>query len=183
MALDTLHSLIQQLEQQPSWQQQQQLRRLLRTWPHIVGPAVAQHSRPVVVQRQVLQVAVSTAPWAQTLTFERGRILAKLQAMAGIEITDIRFSPGLWNHESNQPKQRADTPLIKSHPSWSEPVDHGSNDTEPTTALDAFQRWAQWIRSQQRHQGVCPVCGSPCPLGELKRWQTCGLCAVKRWQS
>ncbi|ASC72208.1 hypothetical protein XM38_031630 [Halomicronema hongdechloris C2206] len=181
MALDNLHSLIRRLEQQPSWQRHQQLRLLLREWPHIVGAAVAQHSRPVGVQRQILQVAVSTAPWAQTLTFERGQILAKLQTIPGVEITDIRFSPGLWSYSPSHSRARGDNELIKSHPSWSGPIDWTSNEADPTTAMEAFQRWAQQIRAQQRHQKLCPVCGSPCPPGELMRWQACGLCAAKRW--
>jgi hypothetical protein len=96
--MESIQQLIGHLERNPQWQAQAQFRRIVALWPTVVGPAVSQHSRPTGLQQQVLQVAVSSAAWAQTLTLERLTILQKLRDRlpADSQPRDLRFSPGRW---------------------------------------------------------------------------------------
>ncbi|NEP17950.1 MAG: DUF721 domain-containing protein [Leptolyngbya sp. SIO4C1] len=185
MSLEGLNGLIQGLEAQASWQARRQFRLVVMYWPKAVGYAVAQQTRPVSLQRQVLQVAVSSAAWAQTLAFERRRILQKLNARIQPALKDIRFSPGQWTAGA-APRRLADLSELSHHPSYIGPDAVAPVDEEAArsqTPIAAFQRWAQLVQAQHRRQSVCPQCGCACPSGEMARWQCCALCVAKSWQS
>jgi predicted nucleic acid-binding Zn ribbon protein len=77
--MQSLQQAMADLEASSQWRSQALLRNILRVWPQVVGTAVAQHSRPTGLQKQVLQVRVTSAAWSQTLTFERLQILDKLR--------------------------------------------------------------------------------------------------------
>ncbi len=68
-----------------------QLNTLRRSWPAIVGQAVAQHTCPDIIRRKVLTVIVDTPQWMHHLSFFKDAILAKLQSE---NITGIRFRTG-----------------------------------------------------------------------------------------
>jgi len=193
MPFEPLKSLIGSLEQQPHWQTRRQFYQVLEYWPKAVGHLVARQTRPVSIQRQVLYVSVSTAAWAQTLTFERRRILTQLNDRLACPLSDLKFSAAQWR-QSPEPRQRqADSELIRQHPSYvtpktgseqlSTPLPDASGESDNTNgAQQAFARWSQQIRTSHVHQSLCPTCQCHCPPGELKRWQMCALCAVKQWQ-
>ncbi|MEM0981943.1 MAG: DUF721 domain-containing protein, partial [Cyanobacteria bacterium P01_H01_bin.58] len=104
--MQSLQALMRQLEQSAQWQASATLRQILARWPQLVGAAVAQHSQPVKTHRKLLEVSVSSSAWAQTLTFERTKILTKLhqQIPASIyEVQDLRFTTVRWR----QPQQRS----------------------------------------------------------------------------
>lgn len=98
--LSSLDGLLDRLEREPGWSERRQFRHLCQHWAAVVGPAVAARARPYALQRGVLQVAVESGAWAQTLTFERGRILANLRdrlpSPEGPFLADIRFSTARW---------------------------------------------------------------------------------------
>jgi predicted nucleic acid-binding Zn ribbon protein len=54
----------------------------------------------------------------------------------------------------------------------------GSMAKDPQTA---FRHWARTMRSRGQSLPVCPACQCPTPVGELKRWSVCALCATKRF--
>ncbi len=170
-----------QLERSPEWHAQAQFRKILAVWPQVVGPAVSQHSRPTGIRQGILQVAVSSAAWSQTLTLERRFILQKLHPhlLNTDGVSDLRFSPGRW---ASFPQG---TPLSSRE---SGPFPAGtslapmSQRERPATADAAFHDWSQRLRSQQAHQPVCPQCHCPCPAVELQRWAVCALCATQQWQ-
>ncbi|HEY9735085.1 MAG TPA: DciA family protein [Trichocoleus sp.] len=197
MPLDALGQVIRQLENQPQWHGQRQFRRVLDCWPRVVGPSVAVQTQPVRIAQGVLFVAVINSTWGQTLTFERLRILEKLNALIAPPLNDIRFSTADWfrrspnqrgQNRSEDPEQSEVSGLVRSHPSYlppdptAIPVEKSPSSPPPDTALEAFQRWAQQRQQATRHQAHCPQCSCPCPSGELKRWSVCSLCAVKAWQ-
>lgn len=178
--MESIQQLIGHLERNPQWQAQVQFRRIVALWPTVVGPAVSQHSRPTGLQQQVLQVAVSSAAWAQTLTLERLTILQKLRDRlpADSQPSDLRFSTGRW---ASAPKG---TPLGQLGATRRDlPLPHRHCQRErPPTAVDAFQQWAEWLQAQQADQPACPHCQRPCPATELTRWSCCSLCATAAWQ-
>lgn len=176
--MESIQHLIGQLEQNPQWRSQVKFRRIVALWSAVVGPAVSQHSRPTGLHQQVLQVAVSSAAWAQTLTLERLAILQKLRDRlpANDAVTDIRFSTGRWATSPGGTllplPQASPLPSPRSTP-WPD---------RPATALAAFNQWAEHLQAQQAQQPQCPQCHRPCPQEELQRWSQCALCATTPWQ-
>jgi predicted nucleic acid-binding Zn ribbon protein len=132
-----------------------------------------------------LQVATSSAAWAQNLAFERRRILEKLNAQIGSSLIDIRFSTAQW-HNREESTQPIDTWLAiwQDHPSRlpGEPAQPASQpDDTNEHPEEAFQSWADMVKRRSQHLPLCPRCQCPTPQGELERWSVCALCAVKQW--
>lgn len=173
---------MQKLERSPRWQASTEFRALLALWPQLVGPAVAQHSQPHQIQRGVLQVTVSSSAWAQTLTFERLRILKKIHQQipsTTSEIQAMRFSTARWQQLRRQSRPLK-SPQATDHPSWV-PSPQKTFQAFPKTADEAFRRWSHQIQTQMNTQSFCPECQCPCPTQELKRWPACAICMSHHW--
>lgn len=173
--LEGLNGLFKGLENQDSWQAQRQFRIVVQHWPKVVGFAVARKTRPICIQRQSLQVAAATAAWAQTLTYERLRILKKLNQYQTRPIRNIRFSTAQWNEG-----KPSDTTETTQHPSYTGQLIPPTK-TKPSTPVEAFETWAAAVQQMQKELAVCPKCQCRCPKGELDRWALCSLCAAKQW--
>ncbi|MEM8502567.1 MAG: DUF721 domain-containing protein [Cyanobacteria bacterium P01_D01_bin.1] len=204
MGLEGLNKLIKGLEDQDSWQSQRQFRLVLQYWPKAVGFAVARQTRPTSIHRSELYVAAATPVWAQTLTYERFKILQKLNRYQPSPIKNIRFSAALWASlaKSNREGVSARDHLQylsntgQTAPSLEHPDKHSKHSLTkhskhpltkrlkhlPTTPSEAFERWACTVQQMQTSQALCPKCKCRCPQWELDRWSICSLCASKRWQ-
>ncbi len=181
MALEDLEGLIKGLESQESWQAQRQFRLVVQYWPKTVGFAVARQTRPVSIQRATLYVATSTPVWAQTLFYERIKILKKLNRHQRQPIKNIRFSTAQWGQ---LPRPTRPATSLKQHPSYIEPaIAPQVFKDPPQTPLEAFNRWAQAIQQNLAVQAFCPQCRCHCPQGELDRWDICAMCAAKSMRS
>lgn len=181
--MQSLQALIQHLERSPLGRSQVELRHILAVWSTCVGPAVAQHSQPKHLHQGVLQVAVSSAAWAQNLTFERLQILKKLRQHlpAHIQVQELRFNTVRWQLPRPASAGPSVHPLA-DHPSWvGTPL--SLKRTEQDSAEAVFQHWAAGVRSQFADQATCPECGLPCPRQELNRWSVCAICMTHRWRS
>jgi predicted nucleic acid-binding Zn ribbon protein len=179
MALRSIHHILGSLEHQENWQGRRQFQQLVASWVQVVGPIVAAQTRPVGIHRQVLQVATSSAVWAQNLAFERQRILAKLNPQVGLQLTDIRFSTAQW-----QPSRPLSLETAAAHPSQIFQVSIAAASHADWAVSDpqqVFQRWAEQIKLRSQLLPLCPVCRCPAPAGELERWSVCAPCATKRW--
>lgn len=174
--LEGLDGLFKGLESQDSWQAQRQFRIVVQHWPKVVGFAVARKTRPICIQRQSLQVATETAAWAQTLTYERLRILKKLNRYQTRPIRNIRFSTAQWHVG----KPADPTQIATRHPSYTGQLIPPAK-AKPSTPSEAFETWAAVVQQMQQGQAVCPKCQCRCPQGELDRWALCSLCAAKQW--
>jgi predicted nucleic acid-binding Zn ribbon protein len=206
MALTTLNQLVTDLESQASWQGQQQFKKLLMHWSEIVGTAVSQHTRPLDIQRNVLQVATSSAVWAQNLAFERPRIVQKLNDRLSLSLKDIRFSTAHWHADRDRlpPLSEEIATLWQNHPSQVAPasetqrspiskrqisapqISASQTSERPTKDLPkdpqvAFLNWARQMRSLAHTLPLCPSCSCPTPTGELERWGICALCAAQQF--
>lgn len=182
--MESIQALMQTLEQSPQWRGNANLRRILALWPQLVGEAVAQHSRPTNIYRQVLQVAVSSGAWSQTLTFERSRILQNLHTClpdTQKTVRDLRFATADW-HRLTQRSAPASLASSRQHPSWAAYPPHFGV-TAPQTAESAFQQWAERKQKQLASQYICPRCQSPCPTEEIKRWGVCTICIAHQWHT
>lgn len=188
MALEGLNGLIKGLEGQPNWQSQRQFRLVVLHWPKAVGFAVSRKTRPVSIQRSTLYVATATAVWAQTLSYERLKILRKLNVHQQQPLKDIRFSTAQWQQRSIETASGSQP--LEHHPSYVVPTPNqtspelfATNSSQidlPQTPETAFNRWANTIRQMQSTQALCPLCQCRCPQGELDRWSVCALCAAKK---
>lgn len=182
--MQSIQTLMTTLERSPQWQATASLRRVLALWPQLVGEAVAQHSRPTKIQRRALQVAVSSAAWSQTLTFERSRILQKLHAAlpeTQSTIADLRFAAGDW-HQVTQRSDPTATPALHHHPSWAA-GHYAATASQPQSAASAFQQWAMCKQAQLASQSQCPRCQCPCPTPEVERWGVCAICIARQWHT
>ncbi|PSR14032.1 DUF721 domain-containing protein [filamentous cyanobacterium CCP3] len=186
MPLDSIHTVIHQLEQQPRWRSRGQFRQVLNHWTAVVGEGVARQAAPVRLDQDVLHVAVVNPMWAQTLTLERLRILAKLNDCLNLNLSDIRFSSGDW-YRQNKSGKIAAAPAssspelpewLRQHPSY-EPRAIPRSLQRPQTPAESFERWAGMTQQLAAQQPLCPQCQCPCPTGELKRWGRCSICAVE----
>lgn len=189
MGLTGIKILVQQAQTTPSWHNVQQFLQLAKQWPQIVGVVVAQQSRPIALTDQgILQVAVSSAVWAQTLTFERPRILAKLQGQFQLPIEDIHFSSRDWRSGGFKAKAPSKSvPALSSSPLGvplrvgdpTQPPDPTIS-TSPKTAKEAFDQWQQTLQKRGQTFNCCPQCHCPTPPEELDQWQQCSLCHARQ---
>jgi predicted nucleic acid-binding Zn ribbon protein len=180
MAFDSLQHIIGGLQKQQSWQEHQRFQHLLRCWSEVVGAVVAQQTRPIHLSpRGVLKVATSSSVWAQNLTFERQRILAKLNQNLPQPLTDLHFSTAYWTKEK-PPLPETTTQSIFSSTQFtrSTPVAPKLS-VVPDDPNLAFQGWAKAVQSRSRQLPLCPQCHCPTPQLELDRWSCCGLCAAR----
>ena len=120
MTWTTLGKILSQLPHKASWQQRCRLLHIYNYWRDLVGISVAQQSAPEAVVQGVLYVNVSSPVWANALTFERLRLLEKINQhlrQAHLSpIDDIRFSTAKWTSQRNQ--KMAAKPDLTAHPSW-----------------------------------------------------------------
>jgi|GEM_PF-147386 len=177
MAFDPIGGLLKRLDQEPAWRSNRPFLQLCQQWRAVVGEALAIHTRPVAVHQGVLWVAVSNPAWAQTLTFERSRLVAKINRSIAPPfdppLVDARFSSARWFETRSQPA--ALSPLASAGPSTMPDRDR------PATAAEAFSHWAASVQSQLKRYDPCPQCGRSAPPAELDRWGVCGPCMVDQW--
>jgi predicted nucleic acid-binding Zn ribbon protein len=186
MSFKSLNHILGALEEQARWQEQP-FQRLLKCWPDVVGAAVTAQTQPVSIQRGILSVATSSAAWAQTLTFERQRILEKLNVHLPSPLVDIRFSTAQWQRpkdSSLEAGNQATTDLWREHPSSlvNAPrvpkISETPNSNNPNAA---FGHWAKVMQARAHGLPLCPQCHCPTPAGELQRWAICSICAARQW--
>ncbi|MBD3883045.1 DUF721 domain-containing protein [Phormidium tenue FACHB-886] len=179
MALQSLHQVLGVLDRQDSWKGRRQFQQLLACWADVVGAAVAGQTRPIAIQRKVLQVATSSPAWAQNLTFERHRIVAKLNNRLKLDLIDIRFSSAHWHTSITAPDPADAMVLWRDHPSRLADNALPLRRAVPPDPQTAFRDWARTVRSRSQSLPLCPHCDCPTPSGELQRWGKCSLCAAK----
>lgn len=178
MSLKSVNDILGVLEAQAKWQEQP-LQLLLKCWSEVVGSVVAAHTQPLSIERGVLRVATSSAVWSQNLTFERQRLLLKLNEKQPTTLVDIRFSTAGWRPKGKQTQKQA---AIQPHPSYIGELPKSMENVTPVSknAHAAFDHWAKTVKARSLRLPLCPQCQCPTPGGELQRWGVCSLCAAKQ---
>ncbi|MEL7245260.1 MAG: DciA family protein, partial [Cyanobacteria bacterium J06573_2] len=170
MSFESIPKILEQLQLEALYKQQP-LQKLLDCWEEVVGKVVSTHTQPISIERDILWVATSGAVWAQNLTFERQRLLKKLNKKLPTPLVDIRFSTARWQHTK---KKSSRQPIISSqeHPSYLENnLKQNQNQNlegQPKSPDTAFTNWAQAIKTRHSNLPLCPNCQSPTPKGELQ---------------
>jgi predicted nucleic acid-binding Zn ribbon protein len=180
MSLKSIHNILGILEIQERWQEPP-LQRVLKCWYEVVGKALIKHTKPVWIQRDVLQVATSSAAMAQNLTFERQRLLEKLNQRLPTPLTDIHFSTANW-YKSPLPKENIIIALPSEHPSYvGEKLKISRSQVSVAKNInEAYGKWAEIVKARSHDLSLCPKCQCPTPPGELQRWGVCSFCAAKQ---
>jgi predicted nucleic acid-binding Zn ribbon protein len=184
MSLKSVNQIFDILKNQAQLQEPP-LVMLIKCWQDIVGSVFASHTRPVMIQRDVLRVATSSASWAQNLTFERKRLLLKVNEKLATPLVDIHFSTAGW-HGLPLPKPENKIVSPREHPSFldshdtSPNVNPNVNNFHPRRADKAFSNWAERVKARSQNLPLCSSCQCPTPPGEIERWGVCALCGAKR---
>ncbi len=182
MSFKSLNRILDSLQADSGWQEQP-LQQILKHWQEAVGAAVASHTQPRSIQRDVLSVATSSAVWAQELTFGRQRLLVKLNTYLSVPLVDIRFSTAQWRHKENKTaaSKQSSNNLWREHPSYlvDAPNLPKTNQT-PNSPNAAFQHWVRMTQARSHGLPLCPQCYCPTPVGELQRWDVCAICINKK---
>ncbi|MEO1184632.1 MAG: DciA family protein, partial [Cyanobacteria bacterium J06636_27] len=174
MSFESIPKILEQLQLEALYKQQP-LQKLLDCWEEVVGKVVSTHTQPISIERDILWVATSGAVWAQNLTFERQRLLKKLNKKLPTPLVDIRFSTARWQHTK---KKSSRQPIISSqeHPSYLGEFNLNQNQSlhyRTKNPRTAFANWSQAIKARHSHLPLCPNGQSPTPKGELQRWGVC----------
>jgi predicted nucleic acid-binding Zn ribbon protein len=178
MSFKSINQVLGNIQRSEIWQEQV-FPRLLKCWVEVVGTPVADQTRPLSIQRDVVWVATSSAAWAQNLTFGRKTILMKLNDKLSTSLVDIRFSTAEWKNSSTTGTEP--TVSAYEHPSYV--VDDLTTEKLVISSLDnalgVFENWAKKMQERSHHLPLCPQCQCPTPPGELERWDVCSLCCTK----
>ena len=194
MHFNSVEQILTQLEQQPGWEKFREYRQLLKYWEQIVKPNVAQQTRPLYIERQILYVATSSAARAQELSFQRYTLLKRLNKQLTFNLKDIRFSSSQWHHKNYEQKiepnlftirgqQKSKFPNLSLFTNQAgESLKSEVNGTSPQDqAKNAAQRWLKTIEGRTSLGLICPECHSLTSKKELARWNSCYHCIAQKW--
>lgn len=179
MSFKSINHILEAIAKQPKWEKQRQYHQVVQCWRKVVANKVAQHTRPLYIQRQILWVATPNSVWSQNLALQRYSLLKKLNQFLAQPLLDIRFSSARWYQK--QQSHLYDTSSLSLHPSsLNGDFDFSSADlSKPATPQQALLKWMETIKRRSPYLLTCPLCQCPTPEGELKRWQMCAYCFTK----
>jgi predicted nucleic acid-binding Zn ribbon protein len=189
---NSVEQILAQLEQQPGWEKFRDYRQLLKCWHNTVSKNIAQHTRPLYINRQVLWVATNSASRAQELSFQRYTLLKRLNQQLPFTLKDIRFSSSEW-HQTNEQKESKKILFNLSQQQSSKSKNNLLDFTILPQRLDnisaqekaktAVKQYLSTISHNQNSTSSlsCPNCGVVTPIGEIERWNLCYLCIAQKW--
>ena len=76
------------------WEEQLRAARLHEAWPQIVGPQLAERSRPGRLRGGILQVVVEAPRWATQLQYMTDQLVGRVVAETGIPVREVRVVVG-----------------------------------------------------------------------------------------
>jgi predicted nucleic acid-binding Zn ribbon protein len=192
---NSVEQILTQLENQPGWEKFRAYRQLLQCWDRVVNQQIAQYTRPLYINRQILYVATSSAARAQELSFQRYTLLKRLNQQLTTEIKDLHFSSSQW-HQKTYPHETQTLFTISDRHKTIIPRDLGAtlkqDNQEAKTdnclsaqdrAKNAAQRWLRTIEQRSNVTLACPKCNSLVSQAELSRWNLCHHCVAQKWSA
>jgi predicted nucleic acid-binding Zn ribbon protein len=192
---NSVEQILTQLETQPGWEKFREYRQLLKCWDRVVNQQIAQYTRPLYVNRQILYVATPSAARAQELSFQRYTLLKRLnqQQLLTAEIKDLHFSSSQWHQQRDPQKTQALFTISDRHqaippPAISFALKQENQGTKANNCLspqdrakNAAQRWLKTIEQRSNATLTCPKCNSLISQAELSRWNLCHHCVAQKW--
>jgi predicted nucleic acid-binding Zn ribbon protein len=197
---NSVEQILTQLETQPGWEKFREHRQLLKCWERVIDRQIAQHTRPLYINRQVLYIATSSAARAQELSFQRYTLLKRLNQRLTTKVQDIHFSSSQWHQQTDRyarqetqasffiisdrqkSKISSDLSINLKQDNKAGKTDNYDNDLSPQArAKNAAQRWLRTIEQRAAASLVCPQCNSLTSQAELNRWNLCHHCVAQKW--
>lgn len=158
----------------PVFPKLKELLEIQQHWSECVPKKAAQHSRVEGFDgKGILCVTVESSVWAQQLTYQRLKIIKRLNRYVSQPIRDIKFSAAKWNQTPWRPHDRTS----EHHPSrWHNPDPNREVSPPTDDPQRALARFRDTVERRSRHLPPCPQCGAATPPGELERWGSCCIC-------
>jgi predicted nucleic acid-binding Zn ribbon protein len=188
---NSVEQILTQLESQPGWEKFREHRQLLQCWERVVNQQIAQYTRPLYINRQILYVATSSAARAQELSFQRYTLLKRLNQQLTTEIKDLHFSSSQWHQKTYLQETQALFTISDRHKTIiprdldaALKLDHQETTTSLSAqerAKNAAQRWLRTIEQRSKDTLACPRCNSLVSQAELSRWNLCHHCVAQKW--
>jgi hypothetical protein len=115
-------------------------------WKDLIGLELFKECRPLNIEKRTLIVAVNHPQWRQALIYNKHKLKERIEKI-GITLNEIKI---IQNYELKNKKIQVPNARIvwEKHPS----------------------------RIDQNNMGICTLCNSPTPHGEIKRWGKCSFC-------
>jgi predicted nucleic acid-binding Zn ribbon protein len=191
---NSVEQILTQLESQPGWEKFRAYRQLLQCWERVVSQQIAQSTRPLYINRQILYVATSSAARAQELSFQRYTLLKRLNQQLTTEIKDLHFSSSQWHQKTCLPETQVlftisdrHKTIIPRNPSTALKENQEAKTDNDLSAQEraknAAQRWLRTIEQRSKDTLTCPKCNSLISPAELNRWNLCHHCVAQKWSA
>ena len=91
---EALGGVLGDLVRARGWEEQLRAAQLHEAWPDIVGPQLADRSRPGRLRGGVLQVVVSAPRWATQLQYMTDQLQGRVVAETGLHVREVRVVVG-----------------------------------------------------------------------------------------
>ncbi|WP_017295061.1 DUF721 domain-containing protein [Geminocystis herdmanii] len=176
MTFYSIDKLLNVILAQPQWEKQRKYHELTKCWYQVVNHKIAQHTRPISLNNEVLYIATASSSWAQDLNLQRRSLILKINRRIDFTVKDLHFATVKWYQNNSLNLDRSDN--SDSHPSTII-SDSTLNLLPPENPQEALQTWFNIIKKREQKFVTCPVCNINCPEGELKRWGYCAICFQK----
>ena len=183
MFSNSLDRILKKVIQQPEWETYREYYQIVKCWHQVVNQQALKNSKPLYIEREILNVATSSAVWAQELALQRYGLLKRLNSRLDFTVKDIRFSPARWYNKSQS--ETVEIPLKEVNLAKLR-VEKNQNEAQKTQDTSAELAVKNWIKNKQQNSQqlvTCPQCQSLTPQLELTRWQVCRYCVAQKWHS
>ena len=179
MFSNSLNRILNKIIKQPEWEAYREYSQVVKCWHKVVNQQALKNSKPLYIERNVLNVATSSAVWAQELALQRYSLLKRLNSRIDFTIKDIRFSPARWHNKP--PSEKIEIPLQEVNLSKLRANQNQEQKDQNINADLAIRKWLQNKQQNAPQLATCPQCQSLTPPSELNRWQVCRYCIAQKW--
>lgn len=179
----SLGSILQQIIQQPAWQNYRDYCQIRDSWHELVNTQALANSKPLHIEKTTLYVATSSAVWAQELSLQSYAIARKIQTNLQIEITKVKCSPARW-HSLQAPKIATNNDEIQlQETNLRQIIEAKKNTRVKSESPQLIIRQLLEKTNVQSSKTMCPQCDCPTTQAELARWGVCRHCIAQKWHN
>ncbi len=190
MFSNSLDRILKRLVNQPEWDQYRAYLQINQYWQQVVNKKASENTRPLGLERGILQVATSSAVWAQEMTLQRYSLVKKLNKRFEFTLKDIRFSPARWQQvqqRSLKHQTLSEFPLqeinLQKLIVQKQKEQEQQEEATPPNLQSTMSNWLKTVQKSAQDLTACPQCQTLTPPDELARWQVCRYCIAQKWHS
>ncbi len=128
-----------------------------REWEAIVGPALAQRSRPSALDRGVLEIRADNSPWLMELEMRGGEILGALARRYGRSVVSLRFVLGAVPPAPAPPARRRSPAPLRLSDEETHEIDRATSALGDPVLAGALRRLLTKDRLAHRQGSAAPT--------------------------